>query len=437
MQSPLAFSKLFLKKKINPKKSLNFKIRAVDPSVVQERFSLMSIYLKENQLKKAEILFNRTWKTNPIDIKTLDNIDLINAFIKSNLASNSGLSQAGNVQRAWDWYVRIMEIGSKPNVDTFGLLMAALFRAGDLGKIKNLLNDYRDQGLEIQKLLKFDGIQEYLLELKSLLTDFPEFKEQAFNNDLLKSVIQDEYNENLSLEEEAESYLEVLKGRKKEVVQSGAIGVKILRKTLGELASTTHATDYEKQLWLEERAHAAALEEVEEFMKKLPESIRKITHLPSNLVWQWNEKLIPAIENRLKVLEEAIDEKARTKITYLKLLPASTLSRIAIAEFLKLQARRDDEDGVTNEKTGLRKALSVVMGIGKSIEREYNLRQLKKNKNLIKTNFKLHKLHANGKLFNITIRSIAKELQESHSVDWTPFWANKTLVEVAFSYLKI
>ena len=45
-------------------------------------------------------------------------------------------------------------------------------------------------------------------------------------------------------------------------------------------------------------------------------------------------------------------------------------------------------------------------------------------------NYNLHKLHANGKLFNIAIRKIAKDLQETHSVEWTPFWANKTLVEV-------
>ena len=97
--------------------------------------------------------------------------------------------------------------------------------------------------------------------------------------------------------------------------------------------------------------------------------------------------LIPAIENRLKALSAAIDEKSVTKITFLKLLPVATLSRITIAEFLKLQARRDDEDGTLKEKNGLRKSLAVVLGIGKSIEREYNLRQLKKNKGLVISQF--------------------------------------------------
>ena len=142
-------------------------------------------------------------------------------------------------------------------------------------------------------------------------------------------------------------------------------------------------------MWLEERAHAAALEEVEEFMKRLPESIRKITHLPSNLVWEWNQKLIPAIENHLKVLSDSIDEKTKTKATYLKLLPVATLSRITIAEFLKLQSKRnDDEESTLKEKNGLRRSLAIVMGIGKSIEREYNLRQLKKNKKLVFSSFR-------------------------------------------------
>lgn len=446
MQSPLAFSKLFLKKKIG-KKSLNFKLKQIDPSLVQERFSLMSIYLSQSQLKKAEILFNRTWKTNPIDIKSQDNIDLVNAFIKCNLntsitadtANIIPIPESGNIQRAWDWYQRIKEIGSKANVETFGILINALIRKGEIGKIKELLKEFENLNLDLEKLLTFDGIQENLSELKALISDFPKLDvEINYKNDLLKSVLKDEYSDKISLEEEAEEYLQELKGRKKDVVQSGAIGVKILKKTLGDLRSSTHVSDYEKQLWLEERAHAAALEEVEEFMKKLPDSIRKITHLPSDLVWAWNQKLEPAIEARIKVLEEEINEKASAKTTFLKLLPVSTLSRITIAEFLKLQAKRDeDAEGNPKDKAGLRKALTVVMGIGESIEREYNLRQLKKNKGLIKTNLKLHKLHANGKLFNISIRNIAKELQDSHSVDWTPFWPKKTLVEVCLGCLNI
>jgi pentatricopeptide repeat protein len=434
MQSPLAFSKLFLKKKIG-KKSLNFKLRQIDPSIVQERFSLMSIYLSQNQYKDAEILFNRTWKTNPLDIKSQDNIDLVNAFIKCHLSTSSQGSQLckgdGNIQRAWDWYQRIKEIGSSANVETFGILINALINKREIGKIKELLDEFQKSNLSIDKLLKFNGIQENFFELKALVSDFTCEETESYKNDLLKSVLKDEYSDKISLEEEAEEYLLQVKGRTKDAVQSGAIGVKILQKTLGELQSSTHVTDYEKQLWLEERAHAAALEEVEEFMKKLPDSIRKITHLPSDLVWAWNQKLEPAIQERIKVLEEGIDEKSCTKTTFLKLLPVSTLSRITIAEFLKIQSKRDEEgDGTIKEKAGLRKALNVVMGIGKSIEREHNLRQFKKNKGLINTNVKLHKLHSNGKLFNITVRSIAKELHESHGLDWMPFWPNKTLVDV-------
>ena len=242
MQSPLAFSKLFLKRATkNPSKSLNLKLRSVDPSVVNERLALMSIHLKENQLKKAEILFNRTWKTNPRDLKSQNHIDLINAFIRSHLkepTNNSIIEKSGNTQRAWDWYMRIKELNYTPNVETFGVLMAAFLRDGNLAKTMIMLKDFEKRGLNIESLLAFDGIKEFDLELKSILKEFPGLKvPENFSHELLLSAIQDNYDEKKfsNLEEEAQSHLALLKGRKKEVVQTGAIGVKILKKTLGEL----------------------------------------------------------------------------------------------------------------------------------------------------------------------------------------------------------
>jgi hypothetical protein len=171
--------------------------------------------------------------------------------------------------------------------------------------------------------------------------------------------------------------------KKMDLVTTNAIGVKILTKTLGNMHHSASTSKYDQQLWLEERAHSAAQEEAEQMQKKLPDSIKNIAHIPSSMVLEWHKSLVFAISDMLKDLEKNLP-KANAKDTdffpFLKLLPVEMLSRITISEFLKLDHSRAQETDIEN--AAAKKAVRVMEGIGRSIEREYNLQQLKKKKTI-------------------------------------------------------
>ena len=362
--------------------SLLIPSKSLSRSAFQERLALIHASLGSGQLSKAELLFNRTYRTNVSDVRSTLDIQLVNAFIRAHLRS----SDRSGIERSLDWYHRISDLGFKPTIETFASLIHAFLFRGDFAKVDRLLQDMSKTDLQLSALKEHDLFadpeDQKALEAMARRAGFELGSEHTNASDqLLMSAIQDK-NEPPALPPNSDLVNIFPKKtiKRAELLTTNAIGVQILKRTLGEMQTPSLRSAYDQQIWLEERAHQAALEELDQQTKRLPEAIKRIAHLPSNLVWAWHKQLVPALEASLSKLSKELKEETQNLMTFVKLLPPEMLSRITIAEMLKLD--HDITDSSTNvESAGIRRAVKVMQGIGKSVEREYNLQQFKKNKN--------------------------------------------------------
>ena len=168
--------------------------------------------------------------------------------------------------------------------------------------------------------------------------------------------------------------------RKLNLEATETIGVNILLSILKSKESIAGMDKYNQQLWLESRALTAAQDQFEQEQKKMPKDLRKLSHLPQNLIASWHQALQQELLNTIQKPSKKEDESI---IPFLKLVSPDIVCRIVIASILRLPHRKNHDESPEKALTrfGQFSLIELAQLIGNSIQREHNLQQLHLKKN--------------------------------------------------------
>lgn len=168
--------------------------------------------------------------------------------------------------------------------------------------------------------------------------------------------------------------------RKLNLEATETIGVNILLSILKSKESIAGMDKYNQQLWLESRALTAAQDQFEQEQKKMPKDLRKLSHLPQNLISSWHQALQQELLNTIQKPSKKEDESI---IPFLKLVSPDIVCRIVIASILRLPHRKNHDESPEKALTrfGQFSLIELAQLIGNSIQREHNLQQLHLKKN--------------------------------------------------------
>ena len=186
-----------------------------------------------------------------------------------------------------------------------------------------------------------------------------------------------------------------------QIHSTGSLGVSLLQKTLQRMviSNDTINTDFQEkmnqQLWLEDECSRLSLSQHTLESIKLPESLKKMTNLPKNLMQSWIKDMVLAITDQIQDFRQM--EKQRNKknikkteklevnsddaflLPFFKLLKPEQLAFLTICEFLKCNLSRTQIE--SGSHVGEVKLTGLVVSIGKLIELEANALYLKSKKN--------------------------------------------------------
>ncbi|KAI8608616.1 hypothetical protein BC830DRAFT_1071858 [Chytriomyces sp. MP71] len=477
------------------KSTQNTIVPADSAHFLSERFALIYACLTTGDVKRAEILFQRTTRIFVNSFGSLKNggfileRGMVNAFVEAYLSQSKP-----DRDKALEWHTRAQQDFSLPadgttyaalihhtliscnNLASAAKLVLEMKNVGKLNP-RSLLSDRRfvepEDQATLQALLRgMDAsflvgneddavISQMLLDAAKANTSAAPTPAAAKGpkslDSLMLSALKDNAEAAAAAAVDADAASTQATGSAlatpvlSDLKETNSMGVKILRKTLASLRLTsTETTIVDKlrlQEELEEKALSAAVEELTESQAALPESMRSVMHLPGRFTVQWNRALVQAIREEIEALEEATqDADQHGHVPFLKLLTAEQLAKITITEFLRVEMTGGGGglgagEEVVEVDGGAVQAVPTVRilsRIGSQIETEHNLQQLKKKKNrkMIETQAGIHNMHINGRLFNNTIRKIiaklAMEEADKHAKDnWIPKWPTTTKVRAA------
>ncbi|KAJ3178838.1 DNA-directed RNA polymerase [Irineochytrium annulatum] len=443
--------------------------QAITGMVVAERVATIAACINSGDVDRAEVLYHRTARTTSREeMKEVVSTAMINAFVDAFLdpERKSKLGPGGvDLTRAREWHGRIKEYDMAPDATTYAILIKHALSINDMPLTIEFVKEMEKHGLDTAELLEnrrfsepedrapLESLLRGLGRLKLGKTRKPEsIVEKLLNtvkdnnadgsmleDSLMLSAIRDA-SEKKTIEEKEEE--EVRRDGSKDVFQSplhplqaevlkktDAIGVNVLRKALGSLSRNPSMSPLERQRELEEKSLLAAVEEQEAEMKKMPAHLREIAQTRTRLAKEWNSLLVPTIKTELEALENATsDAEEHSYVPFLRLLTPEQMSKITITEFLRLPEKGDK----MAEHAGATTFTRLLVSIGKAIEREYNMQQLSKPKN----RKHIHELHANGKLFNRTMRKVIsqfalKDAEDEEKENWIPVWPESVYVKAA------
>lgn len=389
-------------------------------------------------IARAEQIFNRTLRTNLADMRELVDARVLNTFIEAHLRTSEP-----NSNRAMDWYRRFgEELQLKPNNDTFAVLIRHFLHTGDVEQVEQLVKDMEQQGVTIAMLFENERFveKEDRTPLEAVLRQMGKDLDGSVTADnLLLSVLEDTKssgNQAVAPPSASSSWLlematvdQPSQLSRKPVVaptslnSTDALGVRVLRKALQEMEAHAANNKFEQQLWLEERSHAAAVESAEEEFKRLPESVRSLSQVPSDLVASWNTALVPVLTREVKLMSEYTEDlEDYPLVPYLKLVKPEVLSKIVITELIRPPTRQEMKSGQVVGEAVLARLASAV---GKKVEAEFNAQRAKKasTKHKLKLSRSIHHLHTQGKLFNVTVRRVIAQLSRKYLSEdniWNP-----------------
>lgn len=334
--------------------------------------------------------------------------------------------------------------GRKPSITTYALFIAHHIKSRNgMKKIIGHLDDMEKQGFTINHLFAdytFSGdpsstemLKEYL---ESIGKSFDGTNTSSMS-DLLQSAL-----EEVQISGDIHHHRDDpnLNNSGTELKGTNTKGVSILRESLkGRKDASKNMDSYSQQLWLESKSLSAAQEQYEEMQKKMPEDIRKMNRLPSDLLDTWRLELRQQIENTINNPDEKESEDI---VPFLKLVPTEVISRIVITNIMRLpqhRKRNEDDSSPPLTRFGQFSAIELCQGLGKAIQREHNLIQLNSKKNQKKLNLdkSIHKIHSSGKLFHLAIRQALSRLKKAADEefdDWKPEWGHQVTISVG-SYL--
>jgi len=163
---------------------------------------------------------------------------------------------------------------------------------------------------------------------------------------------------------------------------------------LSTLSALDVKNNYERQLKLEEESYNVGAELVESTLKKIPQGASVHIRFPKTHVMEWHRLLVPAIKTELSAesnpSKTSADNQKNAKILsivtpFLSLLSVEQLSAITIGEVLRMYSLNIDKSREGSIQSALDvgevKGFHIVLGIGKAVEKEYNISMMKKRQN--------------------------------------------------------
>ncbi|TPX65186.1 DNA-directed RNA polymerase [Spizellomyces sp. 'palustris'] len=431
--------------------------RALARHALEEKIVLIYASIHSGDLDRAEITFNRAWRTNFHDMKELVDARILNAFIDTHLNSEAG----ANIDRALDWYERFTDLDIQRNGSTFAILIQYYLQLGKVDEIKRLIGDMDKAGVTVADLLDNDRFveKEDRAPLEAILREMGRKVDGVVTADRLFLSALEEAGEGKSestgTSPSSSSFpslllTEMATGQSAPKLQervplpinsTNSLGINVLTKALKDMEARERTNKYDQQQWLEERTFAAALEGFEEAQKRLPEQVRRLSQIPSDLASSWNQALVPLIEREIQMIDMVTEDAEDHEYgPFLKLIKPEQLSRIVITEFIRPPSKRANlGNGVVAGETSV---ASLTIGIARSIEAEYNAQQVKKHSTKQKLKLKkvIHHMHTEGKLFHLTVRRVIQQLASKHlynEEEWKPKWPDAIRVKIGSVLVKL
>lgn len=348
------------------------------------------------------------------------------------------------------------QFGICPDIQTYAIFIYHYLRCGKMDKAAEIIEEIEVKGLELSKLLFNSHFHDHEEEdlLKTFLSKMGKLEniEHAPNESLLLSAFEDMKKYSEKSEEfhqdyyTAEEYEDIKKIRSTELVTTSSSGTSILKKALDGFSRLDSMEKYNRQMWIESRSYAAAVEQSELENQNIPEDQKRADqNMPKEILKKWHDDLTTAIKASLEKIEED-RENPDPLLPFLKLLTPEQLSKITIAEFMhstQSSIRNNPQQENLNQlfTFGQVHATNLVRDIGLSLQREYNLQQLSSPSRRKELNIKknVHQLHANGKLLNLTLRKVLQKAQNEMKTgkQWNPFWGNKNIIQIGAFLAKL
>ncbi|KAJ3283380.1 DNA-directed RNA polymerase [Borealophlyctis nickersoniae] len=433
-----------------------------DRHMMQERVALIYATLHTGDIARAETVFKRAVTANRVVMAEMVDVGVVNAFVEAYVERGKG-------EKVMEWFGRMEELGVKPNVTTFALVIRYCLGVGDVELCKRMVGEMERAGVGLEELF----VHEKFLEkedrepLEAVLRDMGRDVEGIGQHDeLLLSAMTEGQSQARPRRSEESSAAASAPARafdvfdmvnqatsinppkriataKPELKSSGTLGGRVLRSALEDLEKATATkTKYELQTWLEQRSEQAAEEERIGMTERLPDHLRTISNIPKDLVDGWHKSLVPLIKRELEELSTVSKydtHEAYSFEPFLRLVTPEQLSKITITEFLRMPPRgkHEPDEGDREVEPGTRwgeiRVGRLVMGIGKAVEREHKLQEMKKKKNLreLRTELGIHQLHTEGRLYNLTMRNLMRKMAEKNkNIRWIPEWPPAIVAKV-------
>ncbi|CAG8530136.1 4387_t:CDS:10, partial [Acaulospora morrowiae] len=391
-----------------------------------EKFAILHACLKLREVGRAKKILEYLYEYSPRDMYHLLDINVHNAYLEALVVVH--------YESALIWLDTLDEYGLKPDLTTFSILIRGFLRVSSeingLSLLKALNYEMEQNGFTLDQLVKNDLLlDEEIVQLIELFNNEkdPDHDSRLFLEKLTRlhkseqsisiHALADEHVS--AVEEHVSSSTDTVPGMSSEQSPAKmAIGVKLMKSTL-EALKETQLSEYERQIRLEENALHAAIER----WKYEHEQLRKIGKPNPGVadmkkcIWDWHEALVPLIQDELKMCKNLNGYERAQYGPFLQMLSAEKLSAITIMEMIRQNGAGGIIDGM--------KITRGIMAIGKAVESEYNVEQLKKkqNRKLIGKDLSIQELFSSGKLFNMTIRRAAAKIEEGQlNTTWQPEW---------------
>ncbi|RKO99833.1 hypothetical protein CXG81DRAFT_13956 [Caulochytrium protostelioides] len=431
-------------------------------ALIKDQLATVYAQLKTGAVGRAELAFNRLWRTSALEMKAVVSPRILNTFIEAYL---SGEHSPPDVARARKWMQRFADFGLHPSPATYALLAAYHIHAQQHAALADLLRDYVAASLKPTDLLHHPTLHD-AADRSALRVAFQAMGIDVgpdTSHDLLFQALQRDLAMGGETDATAPPHPDTVHstgtslpgfGDSDPALASEAAtctltpmkssGVEILRQTLSAIGTVTGGSDVERQLWIEERAHQAAIDEWEDAQSNLPNSLRDLLRRSNALTRAWYDLMVPAIQQEIQVAERvsAYSKHGDTLdfMHFLKLISPAQLARITISEFLRAGDRLDQvfdksTSGMSCYIPTQRKAPRLFVAIGSNVEREYNMQQAKKRKNVnfARTQLGIYELHMNDKLFDATMRRVAKQIEKQQlkdKISWIPSWPQSMQMQI-------
>ncbi|KAI8823016.1 uncharacterized protein EV422DRAFT_523046 [Fimicolochytrium jonesii] len=388
---------------------------------------------ESGDLGGAETIFQRMLKRHLTEMREMVDVRVFNAFIQAYLATPS----PPKVDRAMDWYRRLnYELNLKPNERTFGLLIRHFLKAGNTERVRALLADMSSAGIPAETLLLGDLFEEKedKVSLEAFLRNEGLGTSAAHKADqlLLSALENDDGPSDERISPTGSSILLDLVSDKAPTKAAtkplpalksvDALGVNIMRKALDEMQVASRADKFEQQQWLEERSAAAAVQDFEERLKIMPEDVRRLTAIPSQMVASWHSVFVPVLKREIETMNQLREDAEEHGLgRFLSLLPAEKLSQITISAFLRSPTSQEMDKGIM---AGHMPMARLSIHIGSTVENEYNAQKMKVTGSKHKLNFTkaVNNLAGQGKFQSNTVRNVMALLERRNLEQsvWNP-----------------